>query len=417
MGNTEQFDYRNSELFVEDIPVSSITKNVGTPVFVYSEHQLKANFTNLDSAFSKFPHLVCYALKANNNLVLCNVLSKLNAGADITSGGELYAAIKSNIPANKIVYAGVGKRSDEIKSALSKNVLMLNVESLAEMRIIASLADQLRTRARIAFRYNPNIDAHTHKFITTGKSENKFGLPEPLIYEAYKEAVKYKSLDVVGIHVHIGSQITELKPFELAAKKVLALYKTLSSIGIKIKYIDMGGGLGIKYFNEVPPNPKSLADIYISTFKNLPNITLILEPGRFIVGNTAILVTSVLYNKETLHKKFLIVDSGMCDLIRPAFYDAYHEILPLKKSSKPKVTVDVVGPVCETSDFLGKDRMLPLLNSGDLLAVKTAGAYGFAMSSNYNARPRAAEVLVSGNKWRLIRYRETINNIFGKICK
>ncbi|MFA5857594.1 MAG: diaminopimelate decarboxylase [Elusimicrobiota bacterium] len=413
--NNRNINYQGADLYVEDVPVKSIIAKIGTPVFIYSGKQLEENYITFSSAFKAVNTLVCYALKANNNIHLVKKLAAKNAGADITSGGELYAALKSGVPGTRTVYAGVGKRDDEIVYALRSGVLLFNMESIAEMEHIDRIAGRIGLRAKVGFRFNPNVDAHTHKHITTGKNETKFGISYPSILDAYRLAGKKRNLDVAGIHLHIGSQITELGPFKLVAEKAEMLYRKLCSMGFDIRYIDLGGGLGIRYDNETPPVPSALAQVYASKFKDIPGLTLILEPGRYIVGNSGILVTSVLYGKKSVHKNFLIVDSGMCDLIRPALYDAYHEIVPVKKSNGKKVMVDIVGPVCETSDYLGKDRMLPFLASGTAVAVGNAGAYGFMMSSNYNARPRAAEVMVTGSKWKLIRKRETVNDIFSKI--
>jgi diaminopimelate decarboxylase len=403
-------NYRKGNLFIENVSFESLAKKFGTPLYVYSRERLVNNFSAFDDALSKVPHIVCYAVKANSNFSILKDLSKNGAGADITSGGELYRSLRAGFPSKKIVYAGIGKTREEISYALRENILIFNVESLEELNSINEVASRLKKKARIAFRINPNVDPDTHHYITTGKKGAKFGIPYSQAISAYKMANRMSSISVEGIHCHIGSQIVEVAPFELAAQRINVLFEKLSNIGIHLNYINMGGGLGIRYDRENPPTPNDLAKAVIPIFKNFSG-TFIFEPGRYIVGNAGCFLVKVIYRKKSGGKNFLIVDGGMNDLVRPTLYDAYHEIIPVKKSLQPKIKVDVVGPICETGDFLGKERLLPWVSQDGLLVVNCAGAYGYAMSSQYNSRLRASEVMVNSSAAKEIKARETYQDL------
>lgn len=404
--------YRNNSLYIEGVSVESLCGRHGTPLYVYSKAQLIQNFVAFDSAFKGIPHLICYALKANSNHTLLKTLASKGAGVDITSGGELFRSLKAGFRPGRIVYAGIGKTSEEIEYALKTGIMMFNMESLEELENINRIAGRLKKRAPVAFRVNPNVDPDTHHYITTGKSGNKFGIPYEQAVAAYKRAASLPNIDITGIHCHIGSQITKVKPFGLAAQRMKGIVDKLRSAGISVKYVDLGGGLGITYNKETPPTPRQLRDEVVPVFKDFKG-AFVFEPGRYIVGNSAVLAAKVVYRKSSGGKDFLIVDTGFNDLIRPAFYEAYHEIVPVKKGG-PKLKVDVVGPICESSDFLGKDRVLPKIERGGHLVAKCAGAYGFAMSSQYNSRVRAAEVMVDGTKAKLIRRREEYKDLIIK---
>lgn len=400
------FQYRNGELYCEDVPLARIAKEVGTPCYVYSHATLIRHFRAFDSAFQNVPHIVAYAMKANSNLAILRLMACEGSGADIVSGGELFRALRAGIPPRKIVFAGVGKSREEIRFALETDVLMFNVESSAELRVIDEVAAELGRRARVALRINPDIDPKTHPYISTGLKKSKFGISADRALDEFKLAQSLKHIEVVGVHKHIGSQLTDVTPFVDALKKVLALVENLKAHGANIRYINIGGGLGITYSNEEPPPPQELAQAISPLIRDLKCV-LIMEPGRVIVGNAGILVTRVLYKKDGEAKRFMIVDAAMNDLIRPSLYGAYHEIRPVRESPSPQVvTVDVVGPVCESGDFLAKDRTMPDVNPGELLAVMSAGAYGFVMASNYNSRPRPPEVMVKGSEIAVIRARE-----------
>jgi diaminopimelate decarboxylase len=400
------FEYRHGELACENLPISRIAKEIGTPCYVYSHATLVRHYRVFDGAFQNVPHIVAYAMKANSNLAILRLMAREGSGADIVSGGELYRALKAGIPPSKIVFAGVGKSREEIRDALATDILMLNVESSAELRVIDEVAAEMGRRARVALRINPDIDPKTHPYISTGLKQSKFGISADRALDEYKLATTLRHIDVVGVHKHIGSQLTDVAPFVDALKKILALVETLQRHGANIRYINIGGGLGITYSDEVPPLPHEFAVAISPLVRDLKSV-LIMEPGRVIVGNAGILVTRVLYTKAGEAKHFVIVDAGMNDLIRPSLYGAYHEIRPVCEVPNAKtLTVDVVGPVCESSDFLAKDRAMPEAKAGDLLAVMSAGAYGFTMASNYNSRPRVPEVLVKGGEMHVIRTRE-----------
>ncbi len=406
------FIYKNGELYCEGVPVKTVAQRVGTPFYLYSSNTLTSHYRAFKSAFEGVPHIICFALKANPNGSLLRLLAREGAGADIVSGGELFRALRAGMDPKKIVYAGVGKRRDEMEYALKMGILMFNVESGEELLALDRAASDMHARARIALRVNPDIDPKTHAYISTGLKENKFGIPIAQALEYYQTAKGLSNVEIAGIHHHIGSQITEVQPFVDALEKVVGLVEELRSAGIKITHINMGGGLGIIYKDETPPLPKDLSRALQPLLKK-SNCTLVLEPGRALAGNAGILVTRALYHKESDEKKFLIVDAGMNDLIRPSLYEAYHEIKPVvePRQGAAGAVVDVVGPICESGDFLAKDRSLPDVAQGELLAVMGAGAYGFSMSSNYNSRPRAAEVMVKGNEYFIVREHETYDDL------
>jgi diaminopimelate decarboxylase len=404
------FSYKGNELYAEDVPVRFLAEKYGTPLYIYSYKTLLRHFYSYDDAYEGFPHIVCYALKANSNAAVLRLLAKNGCGADIVSGGELFRAMKAGIPAEKIVYAGVGKTGEEIRSALRAKILMFNIESEDELREIDRIAGTIRVKAPVALRVNPDIDAKTHPYISTGMRKHKFGISIDEALENYRLASKLKNIRVVGIQKHIGSQITQISPFIDAVKRILLLLDELNREKFDIQFLDIGGGLGITYENEKPPLPADIARKLVPLLKGR-NITLILEPGRSIVGNSGILVTKVLYLKKGEGKEFVIVDAGMNDLMRPSLYDAFHNILPVFKSRRNAVITDVVGPICESGDFLARGRKLQKMNRGEYLSVMSAGAYGMSMSSNYNSRPFAAEVLVNGKTHALVRKRGSYEDL------
>ncbi len=406
------FQYRNGELYCEDVPLSRIAKEVGTPCYVYSHHTLVRHFRVYDGAFKNIPHIVAFAMKANSNLAVLRLMAKEGSGVDIVSGGELFRALKAGVPASKIVFAGVGKKSEEIREALKADILMFNVESSAELQAINEVATSMGVKARVALRINPDIDPKTHPYISTGLKKSKFGIAADRAIEEFKNAAAFSHIKVVGLHAHIGSQLTQVTPFVESLKKVLTMVQTLAEQGIPLRYVNIGGGLGITYSDETPPEPKDLAEAISPLVRDLKCV-LIMEPGRVIVGNAGVMLTKVLYAKDGEAKRFLIVDAAMNDLIRPSLYDAYHDIRPVyeKVALGEKKTVDVVGPVCESGDFLAKDRVMPTMGAGELMAVMSAGAYGFVMSSNYNSRPRVPEVLVHEGQYHVIRSRESYEDL------
>lgn len=406
------FEYRQGELYCEQVPLGQIVKEVGTPCYIYSHATLTRHFRVYDGAFKDIPHIIAFAMKANSNLAILRLMAKEGSGVDIVSGGELFRALKAGVPPSKIVFAGVGKNAEEIRDALKADILMFNVESSAEIHAINDVAASVGKKARVALRINPDIDPKTHPYISTGLKKSKFGIAADRALEEFKLASSLGHIEVVGVHAHIGSQLTEVTPFVESLKKVVALVGTLKGQGINIRYLNIGGGLGITYSDEKPPLPQDYADAISPLVKDL-NLTLVMEPGRVIVGNAGILVTKVLYEKVGEAKRFVIVDAAMNDLIRPSLYSAYHEIRPVSEAllHRRKHAVDVVGPVCESGDFLAKDRMLSEVKPGDLLAVMSAGAYGFVMASNYNSRPRVPEVLVKDAEIHVIRARETYDDL------
>jgi diaminopimelate decarboxylase len=405
------FHYQHNELYAEQVPVSKIADEVGTPVYIYSYNTLMRHFEVFDAAFAPLPHLVCFAVKANSNLAILKSLVLAGAGMDIVSGGELYRALAAGVEPNKIVYAGVGKTRAEMEYALKSGVLIFNVESSAELQLLNRVAGELGLTARVALRVNPDVDPLTHPYISTGLKQNKFGISISRAIEEYQTASELENIQVLGVHKHIGSQITELGPFVDSLEKIVELIRQLRATGLDIQYLNLGGGLGITYDAETPPSPNAFAEALIPLIKELGDCKVILEPGRVIMGNAGILVTRVTYTKSTPAKDFVIVDAGMNDLIRPSLYNAYHKIIPVQRDRRPEAEVDVVGPICESADFLAKKRLLPEFRRGELMAVMSAGSYGFTMSSNYNSRPRAAEVLVRDDKYYTIRRRENYENL------
>jgi len=400
------FQYKRNKLWAEAVSVQEIADQVGTPCYIYSQATLKHHFKIFDQAFSKISHLTCYALKANSNLTLLRLFGRLGGGADIVSGGDLYRALKAGIPPERIVYSGVGKTAEEIRYALKEKILLLNIESPEELKLVDEIAGRMKRKAPIGIRVNPDIDPKTHPYISTGLKKNKFGINIQQSLEEYRLAKTLSHIAIVGVDCHIGSQLLATQPFLEAIQKLKKLIAQLRYLKIEIQYIDLGGGLGITYDREEPPHPKEYARAIIKELGRMPYI-LILEPGRVIVGNAGILVTKVLYVKKGEEKNFIIVDAGMNDLLRPALYDSFHHIQPVVRHNRAKIQADVVGPICETGDFLAKDRMLPLQEPGELLAIMSAGAYGFSMASNYNSRPRPAEIMVQGKAFHVIRKRET----------
>ncbi len=408
----DHFAYRNSELCCEQVVLRALAADVGTPAYVYSKAALLESYTAYDRAFAPVPHLICYAVKANSNLGILGTLARAGAGADIVSGGELFRALRAGIPAKKIIFSGVGKTREEMREALKAEILMFNVESLGELRALDEVAREMGVRAPVALRVNPDVDPQTHPYIATGLKTSKFGIPIAQALEAHQEAASLKGVEVMGADMHIGSQLTKASPFADAVARLTALVKALRERAIEVRMIDVGGGLGIRYRDDAPPTHREYAMVLLPALREL-GVTVLLEPGRSIVGNAGILLTRVLYRKDTGDKKFVVVDAGMNDLIRPALYDSYHEIRPVDETrlGGPMENVDVVGPVCESGDFLAKDRELAASEEGDLLAVMSAGAYGFVMASNYNTRPRAVEVLVDGDRYTIVRRRETYEDL------
>jgi len=405
------FTYKDNSLYVESVNITDLVGVYGSPLYVYSRSEIESNYQEFDNAFGAHEHLVCYAVKANSNLAVLNALAQLGAGFDIVSVGELERVIAAGGDANKCVFSGVAKTKDEIRRALEAGVYCFNIESAPELERINKVAAEMGVSAPVSFRVNPNVDAKTHPYISTGLKENKFGVDIDDAIQLYKKASSLGNVDIKGIDCHIGSQLTEVSPFIDALDKVIDLIDKLENQGIEIKHIDLGGGVGIRYDDEQTIDIKSYID---SVIAKVGNKKIIIEPGRAIVGNSGAFVTKVEFLKQNSHKSFAIIDGAMNDLLRPAFYNAYHQVLPLvKKDSGIRANWDLVGPICETGDFLAKDRDLTL-EQGDYLALMSAGAYGFTMSSNYNSRPRVAEVMVSNDKHTLVRERETIQELFAK---
>lgn len=404
------FQYRNGSLHAEDVSILDLVATYGTPLYVYSTATFERHYRAFDSAFGKAPHLTCFSVKACSNIHVLRLLGNLGAGVDIVSGGELHRALLAGIPPRRIVYSGVGKRRDEIRAALQADILMFNVESLQELEVIEAVAAETGTKARVSLRINPDVDPHTHPYISTGLQKNKFGIDMVQALEGYQLAQRLAHVHPIGIDCHIGSQLTSLAPFLEALDKVLEFRERLASIGIAITHLDLGGGLGITYGEETPPHPRDFGRAVQERISGL-GLTLVLEPGRVIAGNAGVLVTEVVYTKHTPSKQFVIVDAAMNDLIRPSLYASFHRIAEVVPHGRDDRTVDVVGPICESGDFLARDRVLPAVEAGELLVLFSAGAYGFSMSSQYNSRPRAAEVLVSGGGARCIRRRETYDDL------
>ena len=407
----DHFEYRDGRLHAEDVPVADIAATVGTPCYIYSRATIERHWRAFDQAFGQHPHLVCYAVKANSNLAVLNVLARLGSGFDIVSGGELERVLAAGGDPGKIVFSGVGKRRDELERALEMKIRCFNVESEAELALLERVAAERGQRAPVSLRINPDVDADTHPYISTGLKQNKFGIEVERALAVYARAAASPHLEVVGVDCHIGSQLTRVAPFVDALERVLALVGRLEAQGIAIRHLDLGGGLGIRYRDEEPPLPAEHAAALLERLRDRPHEILI-EPGRAIVGNAGILVTRVELLKQGDEKSFAVVDAAMNDLLRPALYSAWQAIIPVEPRAVGEPhRYDVVGPICETGDFLGKDRELNI-EPGDLLAVRSAGAYGFAMSSNYNSRPRAAEVMVDGDRFQVVRRRETVAELY-----
>ncbi|MFW5837354.1 MAG: diaminopimelate decarboxylase [Desulfovibrionaceae bacterium] len=406
------FQTKNGLLHAEAIPVTDLVERFGAPLYVYSAATLRRHFQQFDSAFADLDHLVCFSAKANGNVHVLRLLADQGAGVDIVSGGELHRALKAGVDSKKIVYSGVGKTEPEIRYAIESDILMFNVESLPELEVIDRAAGDLGRTAGVSLRINPDVDPKTHPYISTGMKQNKFGLDMANALEGYRTALELKHLDPMGVDCHIGSQLTTMGPFMEALDKVLDFAAGLRDMGVDLRCIDLGGGLGITYDEEAPPHPKEFGAALAGRLKDT-GMTVILEPGRVIAGNAGVLLTRVTYVKKTPHKTFYIVDAAMNDLARPSLYQAYHRISPARELDRPESVADVVGPICESSDFLAKDRLLPEVEAGEILAVFSAGAYGFTMASNYNARPRAAEVIVDGGDAFLARRRETYDDLVG----
>ncbi len=407
----DYFHYQSDELFAEGVALSDVAKEFGTPSYVYSRATVERHWHAFDEAFSSLPHCVCYAVKANSNLAILNILARLGSGFDIVSGGELTRVLAAGGRAEKIVFSGVGKTVTEINFALQEGIRCFNVESISELLRINKVASELNCKAPVSIRVNPDVDAETHPYISTGLKENKFGIAIDEAEEAYLQAKEMTHIDIIGVDCHIGSQLTSVEPFVDALQRVLTLIDRLTELGIHLSHLDIGGGLGITYKEEVPPTPgeyaKALTGLLIDR-----KLEVLMEPGRAIVGNAGVLLTRVEYLKATEDRQFAIVDAGMNDLLRPALYQSWQAIQSVKINQNiAEQKYDIVGPVCETGDFLGKDRVLAL-QENDLLAVKSAGAYGFTMSSNYNSRPRAAEIMIDGENMHCIRERETLASLF-----
>jgi diaminopimelate decarboxylase len=402
----DQFRRVNGELWCEDVPLDALAERFGTPCYVYSRATFTNHFLSLDKAFAAVPHCICYSLKANSNLGVLKALAELGAGADVVSGGELRQALRAGIPADRIVYSGVGKTLPELRLAVEAGIKAVNVENREELRVLSEVGVELGRRQACALRVNPDVNAHTHDYLTTGRAENKFGIPLAEVAAAAQEAAGLPGVELVGIDFHLGSQIQSTGPYQKALAQVRGVVAELRAAGHVIRHLDTGGGLAARYVDERPLTADEFRDGIFGLVDDL-ELELILEPGRFIIANAGVLLARVQFVKQAGHKRFVIVDAGMNDLIRPALYDAVHRIEPVAALAGEPTWCDVVGPICESGDFLGKDRPLPAVKRGDLLAVMTAGAYGYAMSSTYNLRPRAAEVLVSGGEATLVRRRET----------
>jgi diaminopimelate decarboxylase len=406
------FQYKNEQLYVEDLPVKQLAEEFGTPLYIYSRATLERHWHAFDSALGDHPHLICYAVKANSNIGILNVMAKLGSGFDIVSQGELERVLEAGGEASKVVFSGVAKSRAEIMRALEVGIRCFNVESIAELHHINQIAGEMGKVAPISLRVNPDVDAHTHPYISTGLKENKFGVSVDEAREVYKLAATLPHVRITGMDCHIGSQLTELQPFLDATDRLIRLIEQLQEDGITLKHLDLGGGLGVTYTDETPPHPSDYAAALLNKLKNYKDLEIILEPGRAIAANAGILVAKVQYLKSNESRNFAITDTGMNDMIRPALYEAYMNIIEIDRTlEREKAIYDVVGPVCETSDFLGKQRELAIAE-GDYIAQRSAGAYGASMSSNYNSRPRTAEVLVDGNKAHLIRRRENLSELW-----
>ena len=405
----DHFNYRGNSLFAEDVPVADIAAQYGTPCYVYSRATLERHYAAYHQAMGDFPHLICFAVKANSNLAVLNVLARLGCGFDIVSGGELQRVISAGGDPSKMIFSGLGKSAAEIRQGLAAGIHCFNVESEAELERINAVALSMHKQAPVSVRVNPDVDAGTHPYISTGLKTNKFGIAKEQALAVYRTAAKMKGIDIVGIDCHIGSQLTSTEPFLHAIDRLLAMVDQLAAEGITLNHFDMGGGLGVNYDKETPPHPTELLSAVKARLGDR-GLTLLVEPGRSIAANAGIFVTRVEFLKCNEHKNFAIVDGAMNDLLRPALYGAWQAIIPVLKKQGNQTVYDVVGPVCESADFLGKERPLNIA-AGDLLVVRTAGAYGFVMSSNYNTRPRVPEIMVDGSKIHLVRRRETLSDL------
>lgn len=404
------FGYRDGNLYCEEVPLATIAGEVGTPFYCYSYATLSRHFHAFDSAFAEVDHLTCFSVKACSNIAILRLFASLGAGMDIVSGGELYRVMQAGVPPDRIVFSGVGKTEEEMVYGLEQSILMFNLESQQEMLALNECAARLGRRAPVAIRVNPDVDPRTHPYISTGLRENKFGIDLELSESMYLQAREMSNLEIVGVGCHIGSQLTEVSPFLDTLKRLKLLIERLRQQGIQIRYLDLGGGLGITYSEENPPLPSEYAGALLEEVDGV-DCSLIFEPGRVIVGNAGVLITRVLYTKEGPAKNFLVVDAGMNDLVRPSLYGSYHHLQPVVDHKRPELLADVVGPICETGDFLARDRSLPQIEQGELLAVMSAGAYGFTMSSNYNSRLKPPEIMVRGDKYEVIRARETYEDL------
>ncbi|HDL1113562.1 TPA: diaminopimelate decarboxylase [Mannheimia haemolytica] len=406
------FEYKNNQLFAEEVAIADIIEQYGTPAYVYSRSTLERHLHAFNNAFGSHPHLVCFAVKSNSNIALLNVMARLGSGFDIVSQGELERVLAAGGEASKVVFSGVAKSHSEIKRALEVGIRCFNIESVSELHRINQVAGELGKIAPISLRVNPDVDTHTHPYISTGLKENKFGVSVTQAREVYRLAKTLPNVKITGMDCHIGSQLTELQPFLDATDRLIILMEQLREDGIELHHLDLGGGLGVPYNGEEPPHPTEYAKALLEKLKGYENLEIIIEPGRAITANAGILVTKVEYLKQNEDRNFAIVDTGMNDMIRPALYEAYMQITEVDKTlNRDKAVYDVVGPICETSDFLGKQRELAI-SEGDLIAIRSAGAYGAAMSSTYNSRPQAAEIMVDGNQAHLIKARATFADLW-----
>ncbi|RIJ04278.1 diaminopimelate decarboxylase [Achromobacter sp. K91] len=406
------FQFRNNVLYAEDVPLDHLAEKLGTPLYVYSRAALKAAWESYRKAVGQHPVLVCYGMKANSNLAVLKEFARLGAGFDIVSGGELKRALAAGADPSRIVFSGVGKQAWEMRAALAAKVKCFNVESEAELRRLSEIAHDMGLRAPVSLRVNPDVDAQTHPYISTGLKENKFGIAIESALDVYRLAQSLPALEIVGVDCHIGSQLTDISPYFDALEKLLDLIEKLDQAGIRIVHLDLGGGLGIRYTDEIPPSPQALLDRVFERLnaRGFGHLHLVLEPGRSLVGNAGVLLTRVQYLKHSEARNFAIVDAAMNDLLRPALYEAFHSVRPVHPRAGDETLYDIVGPVCESADWLARQRKLAL-QQGDLLAVESAGAYSMAMASNYNARPRAAEAMVDGDKHYVVRQRETLDDL------
>ena len=406
------FQFRNNVLYAEDVPLDHLAEKLGTPLYVYSRAALKAAWESYRNAVGQHPVLVCYGMKANSNLAVLKEFARLGAGFDIVSGGELKRALAAGADPSRIVFSGVGKQAWEMRAALAAKVKCFNVESEAELRLLSTIAHGMGLRAPVSLRVNPDVDAQTHPYISTGLKENKFGIAIESALDVYRLAQSLPALEIVGVDCHIGSQLTDISPYFDALEKLLDLIEKLDQAGIRIAHLDLGGGLGIRYTDEIPPSPKALLDRVFERLnaRGFGHLHLVLEPGRSLVGNAGVLLTRVQYLKHSEARNFAIVDAAMNDLLRPALYEAFHGVRPVHPRAGDETLYDIVGPVCESADWLARQRKLAI-QQGDLLAVESAGAYSMAMASNYNARPRAAEAMVDGDKYYVVRQRETLEDL------